>query len=133
MECFAGEQRVENFFLYNAKGELLSDKGFGVLSPRAIWWDSDDIKEINVRENVFKYEGDTLLQIEGRIIAIADILGDWREEIITSLPGEIRIYSTNIPAVNRKVCLMQDRQYRIGVANYSMGYTSPPQLGITKK
>jgi rhamnogalacturonan endolyase len=133
MECFAGEQRGESFYLYNAQGVRLSDKGFGVLSPRAIWWDSDDLKEINVRENVFKYQGDTLLQIEGRIIAVADILGDWREEIITSLPGEIRIYSTNIPAHNRKVCLMQDRQYRIGVANYSMGYTAPPQLGITKK
>ncbi len=88
MECFAGEQRGENFFLYNAIGELLSDNGFGVLSPRANWWDSDDLKEIIVRENVFKYQADTLLQIEARVIAVADILGDWREEIITSLPGD---------------------------------------------
>ena len=29
---------------------------------------------------------------------VADVLGDWREEIITSVPGELRIYSTTIPA-----------------------------------
>ena len=63
---------------------------------------------------------------------VADIIGDWREEIITSLPGELRIYSTNIPALNRKVCLIQNRQYRLGIANSTMGYFYPPQLGIDK-
>ena len=133
MECYAGESRQDKFFLYSAKGELLSDQSLGSLSPKALWWDNDEYKEINVRDNIFKYKGDTLLQIEGRVIAVADIIGDWREEIITSLPGEIRIYSTNIPADNRKVCLMQDRQYRTGVANYSMGYFYPAQLGFTNK
>ncbi len=133
MECYAGEASLDKFFLYNAKGELLSDKSMGTLNPRAVWWDNDDYKEICVNENIFKYRGDTLVQIEGKVIAVADISGDWREEIITSLPGEIRIYSTNIPSETRKICLMQDRQYRIGVANYSMGYFYPAQLGIINK
>lgn len=133
MECYTGEQRLDKFFLYNAKGELLSDESFGTLSPNAVWWDADKQKEIIVGQNVFKYQADTLLQIEGRVIAVADILGDWREEIITALPGEIRIYSTNIFADNRKVCLMQNRQYRIGVANNTMGYPPAPQPGITNK
>jgi rhamnogalacturonan endolyase len=80
-----------------------------------------------------KFKGDTLLTIEGKVIFVGDIIGDWREEIITTIPGELRIYSTNIPAGNRKVCLMQNRQYRLGAANSSMGYFYPPQLGIDEK
>jgi rhamnogalacturonan endolyase len=70
------------------------------------------------------------LEIEGNVMFVADILGDWREEIVTSLPGEVRIYSTNIPAKNKKTCLMQNHQYRLGVATSTMGYFYPPQLGL---
>ena len=45
----------------------------------------------------------------------ADILGDWREEIIVSVPGEIRIYTTTIPTTRRRVCLLQDPLYRKNV------------------
>lgn len=67
--------------------------------------------------------------LEGKFVAIADCLGDWREELIMSLPGEIRIYSTTIPAQSRHACLMQDRQYRTAVARQTMGYLYPPILG----
>lgn len=133
MECYAGEAKGgDQYFLYSAKGERLSDKNMGSLAPRAVWWDADELKEIIIKDNLFKYRGDTLLKVEGKVVMIADILGDWREEIVTSLPGELRIYSTNIPAKNRKVCLMQNRQYRLGVADATMGYFYPPQLGIEK-
>lgn len=75
------------------------------------------------------YVGEVFGRIEGNIIGIADCLGDWREELIVSLPGEIRIYSTTIPATSRRVCLMQDRQYRTSVARQTMGYFYPPLLG----
>jgi rhamnogalacturonan endolyase len=75
------------------------------------------------------YVGETFGRIEGSIVAITDCLGDWREELIVSLPGEIRIYSTTIPATSRRVCLMQDRQYRTSVARQTMGYLYPPMLG----
>jgi len=134
MECYAGEAKGGNqAFLYSADGKRLSDKNMGSLEPRAVWWDGDDLKEINIGDKLFKYKGDTLLRIEGKVLMVADIIGDWREEIVTGLPGELRIYSTNIPATNRKVCLMQNRQYREGVADASMGYLYPPQLGIDKK
>ena len=32
---------------------------------------------------------------------IADILGDWREELVIALPNEVRVYTTTIPATNR--------------------------------
>ena len=67
-------------------------------------------------------------KIEGRIVAIADVVGDWREEIITSLPGELRIYMSTIEARSRHVTLMQDPIYRIDVAVAFMGYYAPPML-----
>lgn len=133
IECYAGEAKGgDKFFLYSAKGERLSDKNLWGLAPKAVWWDADELKEISFKNQLFKYKGDTLLRIEGKILLVADIIGDWREEIITSLPGELRIYSTNIPTNIKKVCLMQNRQYRLGVADASMGYFYPPQLGIEK-
>jgi len=129
IECYAGEQDGSQYWLYSAGGVRISDKSFGTLSPRAVWWDDDPQKEIVAQRKLFDYNGDTHIEIEGRVIAVADCLGDWREEIITSLDGELRIYSTTIPSEKRKVCLMQNRQYRMGVANGSMGYYYPPQLG----
>ena len=129
MECYAGESDRSQFWLYSAQGELLSDKSFGSLAPRAIWWDADLQKEIECNGELFDYNGETIMKIEGRVIGVADCLGDWREEIITSLPGEIRIYSTTIPTEHRRACLMQDRQYRLGVTAASMGYFYPPQIG----
>jgi rhamnogalacturonan endolyase len=134
MECYAGEAKGgDQYFLYSASGKRLSDKDIGSLTPRPVWWDADELKEVNINRNLLKFKGDTLLKIEGKVVLIADIIGDWREEIVTSLPGELRIYSTNIPATNRKICLMQNRQYRLGTANSSMGYFYPPQLGLEKR
>ena len=60
---------------------------------------------------------------------MADILGDWREELVTVLPGELRIYTTTIPARDRRICLMQDAVYRAEVAHRSMGYEQSPVTG----
>jgi rhamnogalacturonan endolyase len=74
-----------------------------------------------------KYRGAALQpRIEGHVVAIADILGDWREEIITSAAGELRIYTTTIPAVDRRRCLMQDPLYRADVTHAAMGYYQIP-------
>jgi len=134
MECYAGEAKGgDQYFLYNAGGKRLSDKNMGSLEPRPVWWDADDLKEVNINSNLIKYKGDTIMQIQGKVVMVADIIGDWREEIITSIAGEIRVYSTNIPAKSRKTCLMQNRMYRLGAANSTMGYFYPPQMGIEKK
>jgi len=80
--------------------------------------------------SIVKYKGPTLTTgIEGSVIMMADILGDWREELITVLPGELRIYTTTIPARDRRVCLMQDGVYRAEVAHRSMGYEQSPVPG----
>jgi hypothetical protein len=69
--------------------------------------------------------------MQSRIMMMADILGDWREELITVLPGELRIYTTTIPARDRRVCLMQDGVYRAEVAHRSMGYEQSPSPATT--
>jgi rhamnogalacturonan endolyase len=131
MECYAGEAKGgSKYFLYSASGERLSDKDMGSLSPRPVWWDEDEIKEVIIGDRLLKYKGDTILKIEGKILMVGDILGDWREEIVTGLPGELRIYSTTIPCENSRITLVQDRQYRLGVSRSTMGYYYPPQLSL---
>lgn len=77
---------------------------------------------------IMRYAAGKIGEFEGRLVGTADILGDWREEIIVSLPGEIRIYATTIPTTRRRVSLMQDPLYRKDVALQTMGYFYPPQL-----
>ncbi len=132
MECYAGEAKGgTNYWLYSAKGERLSDQKLGELSPKAIFWLDGPTKVFIAGRTIYQWPREKLGEVEGRIVAIADCLGDWREEIITALDGEIRIYSTTVPATSRRVCLMQDRLYRTDVAMQTMGYFYPPQLGGT--
>ncbi len=56
----------------------------------------------------------------------ADLVGDWREEILTYTDGELRLYTTVIPATDRRVTLMQDPLYRSDVALKAMGYDQGP-------
>jgi rhamnogalacturonan endolyase len=128
IEVYGGEQNGSQFWLYAANGTRISDKSFGTLSPLALWWDDDPQKEILVDTRLFKYPDETIAKIEGRALAVADILGDWREEILTSLPGELRIYRSTRPSAWRRPWLMEDRQYRLGVVAGSMGYYREPQL-----
>lgn len=126
-ECYAAEKDGSQYWLYSAKGERIGKDKIDGLSPRAAHWDADPQKEIVVDKVLRRYKGREYRKIEGDIVNIADCIGDWREEIITSLPGELRIYTTTLPADSRRVCPMQDRLYRLDVAVASMGYFYPAQ------
>ncbi|MBI2946533.1 MAG: silent information regulator protein Sir2, partial [Verrucomicrobia bacterium] len=132
LECYAGEAKGgTNYWLYTASGKLINHESLGELAPKAVYWLDGSTKLCVVGKKIFKYPNQQIGRIEGNIVAIADCLGDWREEVITSLPGEVRIYSTTTPSTTRRVCLMQDRLYRTDVAMQTMGYFFPPQLGGT--
>ncbi len=133
IECYAGEQDSSQFWLYAADGTRLSNQSLGTLSPIAVWWDDDLYKEVIVDGRLFNYPDETIMEIEGRVLAVADVMGDWREEVITSLPGELRIYSSTQPSDRRHIWLMEDRQYRLGVTAGSMGYYREPQLSKNLK
>lgn len=136
LECWAsedgkGDPDRNNYggrpprWLFSAQGQLLGEyeKMPGVTT---VWWDADLLREIS-GGRITKYGGGVLTEgIEGSQVAWADILGDWREEIITTVPGELRIYTTTIPAADRRVCLMQDPIYRLDVAHVAMAYNQPP-------
>ena len=62
----------------------------------------------------------------------ADILGDWREELVMwSLndPSQIMIYSTLTATDYTVPTLMHDHVYRMGVAWQNTAYNQPPHLG----
>jgi rhamnogalacturonan endolyase len=96
--------------------------------PYTVYWDADRQREIILKNAITKYNGPVLAKIEGQFLAVADVLGDWREEIITSVPGELRIYSTAVPATDRRPCLLQDPIYRRCVARQTSGYYQCPTL-----
>lgn len=127
-ECYSGERDFKDKrWLRDSKGNVLSNKDMGGLAPRAVYWDADPQRELLVGSKIGNYDGRELpIRIEGQMVAVADILGDWREEIITSLPGELRIYVTTIPATDRRPCLMQDPIYRTDVIHAAMGYYQVP-------
>jgi rhamnogalacturonan endolyase len=130
MECYAGEAKGgTQFFMFTAAGKRIGSEDIGGLAPWTLWWDADPQKEIILGGKITKFRGAALLPLEGtrHHAMVADVLGDWREELVTFAPGELRIYTTTIPARTRRVCLVQDRLYRLDVAVQSMGYNAPPQ------
>jgi rhamnogalacturonan endolyase len=121
---------TEHRWLFSSDGKVLKsgksvDFSFGVPSA---WWDADLQREI-VRGQMLDYEGRGVSEkIEGTVVLVADVIGDWREEVITTVKGELRIYTTPIPAMDRRVCLMQDVPYRMRTVMNAMGYFQVPTL-----
>lgn len=145
MECFASEDKKggsTDKYMLSAKGERLASNEDVPPCRNWIWWDSGNIRQTffgsdnrwgagsysDGREQTIGYwQGEIITNnIYGNIIMIADLFGDWREEVITALPGEIRIYHTNIPAKDKKITLMQDALYRSYVLQRSQGYPQAP-------
>jgi rhamnogalacturonan endolyase len=155
LECFASEDSkagLRDKYMFSAKGDIIGSNDDVPPCRDWIFWDADLLREyiapsdkiagtpsFQMRKNaIIKYKGDTLLTgIQGMVLMIADLYGDWREELVTSVPGELRIYSTSIPANDRRVCLMRDHLYRSDVVHRSMGYMQSPvtsyYLGVILK
>jgi len=129
MEVLAGERDDPKRWLYSASGELIEANGERPLTPRPLWWDADPQKEVIFGGAIQKWNGPAIQPIDGRVIVVMDCLGDHREEVVTSVPGEMRIYTTTIPTHERRPCLLGDHQYRLGVVAQTMGYYYPAQLG----
>lgn len=62
----------------------------------------------------------------------ADIIGDWREELVLwdgNTSSDLLIFTTAIETKYKVPCLMQDHNYRMAVAWQNVGYNQPPHLG----
>ena len=93
------------------------------------WWNADLSREFVSRRGLAKWKNGGLVliqgdRIEGSVQRVADIQGDWLEELVTVTGGELCIYSTVILAADRRVCLMQDPLYRNDICQHTMGYTN---------
>jgi rhamnogalacturonan endolyase len=119
-------------FLFDAKGNLYGEDNDVPPMNDWLWWDAGKIRQyIEQRRgggiSVMKYgQGEVQKGFKGQVIMTADLTGDWREEIITALPGELRIYSTTIPAIDRRNTLLQDNTYRQTITVRTMGYQQSP-------
>lgn len=62
----------------------------------------------------------------------ADLLGDWREEIIYTDSAEtcLKIFSTWYPTDYRFPCLLQDHHYEMSALNQQIGYNQPTETGF---
>jgi hypothetical protein len=66
------------------------------------------------------------MDFPGRITAVGDFIGDWREEVIAHVDGKLRIYATIEPTSYKRTWLMADRHYATQVCVQTMGYPQAP-------
>ena len=111
----------------------------------AIWWDGDLSRELLDGTRIYKWDyekGESVVLLDPAGVASnngtkanpalsADILGDWREELIlrTADSKALRIYLTPYPTDIRLPALMQDPVYRLAVAWQNVAYNQPPHTG----
>ena len=140
-----------NGALYSVTGEKISD-----VAPQscnfAIWWDGDLLRELldhtfdeETRIGIPKidkwdYENGRLINLltpdgtrsnnhtKGNPCLQADILGDWREEVIwrTEDSTALRVYTTIDYTDERIHTLMHDSMYRLAIAWQNTAYNQPP-------
>ena len=115
-------------FFFTSKGQPIP----GPVPPQneLVWWDADPLRELHTKGVISRWQGPEVGRISGSVQHVADLYGDWREEIVTYAEGELRIYSTTIPASDRRVTLMQDPLYRNDVTHRSMGYPHVPMTSF---
>lgn len=143
MECWVQGGGIGG--LFDCTGKEISEN-----APRScnfgVWWDGDLLREVLDRTRISKWNWeesklDPLLNAEGcesnngtksTPCLSADILGDWREEVIwrTSDNKELRIYVSPEPTKYRLVTLMHDPQYRLSIAWQNVGYNQPPHTSF---
>jgi rhamnogalacturonan endolyase len=102
-----------------------------------IWWDGDETRELEDKTSITKYGGGTLLSCsqcasnngtKSTPTLSADLLGDWREEVIwrEADNSALRLYTTTALTSRRIYTLMHDPQYRVAIAWQNVAYNQPP-------
>src|SRR5690606_19975529 len=125
--------------LYDMKGKVVGKAPSS--ANFLIYWDGDTSREILNSNYIEKYNKGRLFTATGAVsnngtkstpALSADILGDWREELILRSEDnkELRIYSTTIPTNHRQYTLMHDPQYRLSIAWQNVGYNQPPHTSF---
>ena len=128
--------------VWTGAGLLSATTGASVASQPAsvnflVWWDADESRELEDGTSVTKYGGAVLLNAGGCAsnngtkstpVLTADLLGDWREEVVwrESDSSALRVYTTTAVTSRRLFTLMHDPQYRMQVSSEQTAYNQPP-------
>ncbi len=139
-DIFKGARGIRNY-----KGELI-DSTANISMNFGIWWDGDLLRELLDRETVTKYNWqthsmDALLHLDdcefnngtkSNPALCADILGDWREEIVSRTKDNkhLRIYISAEPTPYRFHTFLQDPVYRASVTAQNTAYNQPTNVGF---
>lgn len=144
-ECWAAGAGLGRV-LYDIKGNKIAGATLSV--NMGVYWDGDLLSELldgtyigkwdweNSKTNALldakDYDCVSNNSTKANPVLSADILGDWREEVIwrTRDNKELRIFTTTIPTNYRFPTFMQDPVYRLGIAWQNVGYNQPPHTSF---
>ena len=131
--------------IYDIKGNKITDAMPSV--NFRIYWDGDLQDELLDRSfiddwdyvnhkpvrllDASQYGGTSINGSKATPVISADILGDWREEVIFRGRdnASLLLFTTTIPTDYRMPTLMHDPVYRMGIAWQNVVYNQPPHLG----
>ncbi|MCG2615877.1 rhamnogalacturonan lyase [Terrimonas sp. NA20] len=143
-ECWVAGAGITG--LFDCKGNKIGEKT--PACNMGIFWDGDVLSEILNGTHVEKwnYQEEKITKLldaadfncvsnngtKANPVLSADIIGDWREEVIyrSSDNKELRIFSTSIPTDKKFYTLMHDPQYRLSIAWQNVAYNQPPHTGF---
>ncbi|MEV0287516.1 MULTISPECIES: hypothetical protein [unclassified Kribbella] len=130
--------------LRSADGDALGTAQPG--TNQSIRWAADGTTQIvdgsgTVTPTIKDWQRGTLLTADGTLTnngtkgnpsLVADILGDWREELLvrTADSTAIRIYLSTELTDRKMYTLMHDPQYRVEVARQNTAYNQPSYPGF---
>ncbi|HNY31684.1 MAG TPA: rhamnogalacturonan lyase [Fibrobacteria bacterium] len=125
--------------VFDCKGKAISTSKPSV--NFRVYWDGDLQDEILDGGKIDKWNGNgvtRLATVPGNACngskntpnLSADILGDWREEVILHDATHLLITTTTIPSTNKLYTLMHDPVYRAAIAWQNSSYNQPPHLGF---
>lgn len=142
--------------LYTFDGRMISSEPLQTCKF-TVWWDGDLLRELldytpdddwweNGSPKVYKWNWENgkletifspdgakcIRNTKGTPCLQADILGDWREELVYTNENctELRIYTATSKTEYRFYTLMHDHVYRTAVALQNTAYNTPPHTGF---
>ncbi len=130
--------------LVAADGTLITTQ-YSAPANFLVYWDGDLGREVQDSVNIYKWNHftnkvETIFTADGchsnnaaksNPTLTADILGDWREEVIypTEDNSALRIFTTTIPTAYKLPTLMHDARYNAQVAAQNICYNQPTHVG----
>ncbi len=125
-----------NFRIYwdgDLADELLDGIGSAPSAMKIEKWNGSGIDRlVSTDDRYGSYVGININGTKSNPCLVADILGDWREELILRESGDnaLVLYTTTVPSTHRLYTLMHDPVYRAAVAWQNVAYNQPPHLGF---